>query len=256
MTSIIIGASSGLGRALAEEIAKQASHAKTTNTTIIISARAEEDLAAVARSINLKYNVNCIVFPLDLAADDEALISYVKSIYSASNDHLDLYICAGQINEHDNFLELTPTILEQMVKMNFLQLAKLLLLFIQHQTSNLHKNKATIISSIAAPTPRRRNIAYTAAKKALESFCQSWQHAGPENTNWHIALCRLGYVDTAMNFGQKVLFPVASKESAAKNIIHIHKNTHQRLYYTPNFWFLIVSALRLTPWCIYKRLKF
>jgi len=247
MTTIIIGGSSGLGRAIAEQAAQQ-------GKDIIISARDSVELNAVAQDLRLRFDTVCHVIPFDINAEDAALNGFVETCSKLLNDTIEIFICVGLASESDDFLNLDGIEIQRLCATNFIQVAKLLLLFIKSNLETAVKKSATVISSIAAPIPRSRNIIYAASKTALESFCRSLQHATQES-GWHIAICRLGYVDTAMSFGQKLLLPVASPQVAAKAIMAGVKS-HKRLFYVPRFWRLIVFLLTLMPWCIFKKLKF
>jgi decaprenylphospho-beta-D-erythro-pentofuranosid-2-ulose 2-reductase len=65
----------------------------------------------------------------------------------------------------------------------------------------------------------------------------------------------LGYVDTAMTRGRRLLFPVASPSRVADTIVGaLHQS--RRFRYSPGFWGVVVFVLRRLPWPIYKRLDF
>ena len=58
MTYLIIGASSGLGRELAEEFAKN-------NKNLLLVSRDERDLLAIKSDLTLKYNISVDYISLD-----------------------------------------------------------------------------------------------------------------------------------------------------------------------------------------------
>ena len=70
MTYLIIGASSGLGRELAEEFAKK-------NKNLLLISRDERDLLAIKSDLTLKYNISVDYISLDfssLSQIDEKLL--------------------------------------------------------------------------------------------------------------------------------------------------------------------------------------
>ena len=64
MTYLIIGASSGLGRALADKFAKE-------KKNLIIASRDDRDLIAIKSDLEIKYNVNVEKIALDFSSFEE-----------------------------------------------------------------------------------------------------------------------------------------------------------------------------------------
>ena len=64
MTYLIIGASSGLGRALANKFAKE-------KKNLIIASRDDRDLIAIKSDLEIKYNVNVEKIALDFSSFEE-----------------------------------------------------------------------------------------------------------------------------------------------------------------------------------------
>ncbi|MGZ8842797.1 MAG: SDR family NAD(P)-dependent oxidoreductase, partial [Pyrinomonadaceae bacterium] len=65
----------------------------------------------------------------------------------------------------------------------------------------------------------------------------------------------LGYVDTAMAYGKKLLLPAVSAEAVANEVVR-NLSRDIGIKYYPGYWWLITRALRLLPWFVYKRLRF
>ena len=75
-----------------------------------------------------------------------------------------------------------------------------------------------LFSSIAAAAPRRRNVAYAAAKAGLESFGRSMRHR-TAGTPVEVQVYALGYVDTAMTRDLDLKLPVADPGRVAELVV-------------------------------------
>jgi decaprenylphospho-beta-D-erythro-pentofuranosid-2-ulose 2-reductase len=111
-----------------------------------------------------------------------------------------------------------------------------------------------LFSSIAAAAPRGRNVVYGAAKAALEHYGRSLQHrlaGGPVR----VQVYALGYVDTAMSAGQRLLLPRVDPNRIARTVADA-LGDDRRFTYLPRYWRAITFGLRHLPWPIYRRLNF
>jgi len=243
--SIIIGGSSGVGRALAENLA-------ALGHSVIITARDKRDLDAVSANLSTRYQTLCLPIELHLEKDDfdaKGFIDLCKSHLSSIDF---IFFCAGAIDQNDDGIQNIHN-LQHLMNINFLNIAKIT----AHLMPNFEKSNSGAIvffSSIATARPRKRNVLYSTAKLGLESYARSLQHAF-SNSNFRIQIYTLGYVDTSLSYGQKLLFPIASPESVAKYVI---KNLDDDfcVKYFPRFWFPIVLILKHLPWFIFKKLSF
>ena len=244
-TTVIVGASSGVGRALAQEVARRGSN-------VVLVARDGRDLECLARHLTLSFGVAACAAPLDLAAADLDAEALVKQ-WRDENGRLDaLLVPAGCVEELDGGLPRDRDI-ETTVRVNYLNLIKIVTECARWFET---RGGGSIVgfSSIAAAVPRGRNMAYASAKAALQSYLQSLRHYF-SGKNVVVQVYALGYVDTAMSFGQRLLFPRVSPQAVAKRVVRSLDRDIGTVYY-PGYWFCIVTLLRLLPWSIYRRLRF
>lgn len=246
-SAVIVGASSGVGRALACELAKR-------GFNLVLAARDERDLDALRKDLTVRFATQNFVELIDLGIGDFEKLA--DAFFARCLSHLPqvnhVFVTAGYVDERD--ADVVPDkLVDTIVRINFLNVVKVLSRFVT-KFRNDNDGKIVVFSSIAAPTPRRRNMVYASAKTALESVVRSWQHAYAD-TGTRLQIYRLGYVDTAMSFGMKLLFPVASAESVAKKVVN-GLDSDFRLRYCPGFWTFILFALQRLPWFMFKRLKF
>jgi short-subunit dehydrogenase len=244
-TAIVIGASSGLGRSLSQCLAQQGHN-------LILSSRNESNLTSLAKELELKFDISVKVLPVDLSKIDSANSNdYISQCFDGSALITQIYITAGMISNEDTG-ENSILTARKMFDVNFFGIAYLISNLAERLKNS--KSNITIISSIASIRPRSQNISYSSSKIALEYFTLGLKHhysANPIN----IQIYRMGYMDTAMTLGKKLLFPIAPTTKVAE-YLYKHRGDNFEIRYYPRFWKLISILLSLLPWSFYKRLKF
>jgi short-subunit dehydrogenase len=244
-TAVIVGASSGVGRALAEALAAR-------GWKLGLAARDRRDLEAVAADLSLRWNAECHVLPVDLSSRDYAGHEFCRECSNRLGTFDALFYVAGAIDDHDDGSSDDETT-RRLAEVNYVSAIKTLGAFAKLFQDNRH---GTLVgfSSIAAAAPRRQNVVYASAKAGLETYLRGLRHRFAE-TEVLVQGYALGYVDTAMAYGKKLLLPAVSAESVANEVVrNLNRDTGIRYY--PAYWRLITLALRLLPWFIYKRLRF
>ena len=248
--ALIVGASAGLGRALAVELAG-------SGYTLLLCARNKRDLDAVAADCRIRHNVQVDILPLDLS-DPDGSHHLAEFCRNASTRISRLFITAGTVSPDDEGFP-DVSVISAIHTVNYVTPAKIISDFLRNRHS-LGLKSIVVVSSIAARVPRARNCAYAAAKIALESFCISMQvtlsrTSGKNGVDTKLQVYRVGYMDTGLSFGQKLLLPVISTETAARRIIR-DVNKDSFISYLPGFWRYVVGVLRRLPRAIYNRLNF
>lgn len=242
--AVIIGASSGLGKSLAYLLAEN-------GIDIILSARNQRDLAAIADDLMIRFQVKAIPMQLDLEKINEKEgLQFVNDCFKKFNKVNQVYITAGTVNEEDYGIDSTK-VLKEMMAVNFLGIAFLVEAFCKkliYKNSNI-----TVVSSVAAIRPRSKNIAYASSKVALEYFVGGLQHYYVNNL-LRLQVYRLGYMDTAMTTGKKLFLPIAKTRKVAEYIFE-NRNKKFRLKYYPRFWVIVAIILKILPWDIFKKVK-
>ncbi len=243
--AVIVGASSGVGRSIANLLAKN-------GYSLVLSARDKKDLTIIACDLMIRYKIDCHVVVSDLAVNNYQTDAYFQECLGVLFSVDELYITAGMVHDSDDGFA-SDLIIDSIININFSNSIKTISKFALFFKEQGHGN-VIAFSSIAAGVPRKRNTVYSASKIALENYCKGLQHL-LVNTNVKIQFYRLGYVDSAMSYGQKLLFPIESPDIVAKTVFK-NINTSFRYGYLPRFWFFIVFLLKCLPWFIYKKLKF
>jgi len=243
--AIVIGASSGVGRALAVELAK-AGH------DLVIAARDVRSLTAVSKDLQLRYGIDVFVIRLDLANEDFIAQGFVADCLSKLTSLDALYVTAGVSLDADHGINASEEV-TQLIATNYASIVQLINLC-AGAIKESDKGVISVISSIAAHAPRSSNLVYASAKSGLETYCQGLRHyLAPDDVS--VNIIALGYADTALAYGKKLLFPKALPATIARYILKIsHKN--KGLVFYPGYWRIITFILSCLPWSIYKRLSF
>lgn len=242
MSTLVLGASAGLGRALARELA-------TRGENLVLVARDGRDLAAEAANLRTAYGVAVDCLALDAAVPHEA--ERLTGLPNADAiRHLIFPIGMG--TEDDDGL-LPPSRVAALVNTNLTSVMAVVSLFLPQL---LAADSGTVvgIGSVAALRGRSHNITYAAAKRGLESYFESLRHRTAA-TGVRVQFYRLGYLDTQMSFGRSLPFPKASPQAIA-DIITRNLGKDIGCVTLPRFWRPISWVVRALPWPLYRRLHF
>ena len=163
-----------------------------------------------------------------------------------------LFLVSGA-NDTEDELPMSSKTVQRMIAINALGPIYIFNELVQ-QHEKFQLQSVTVCSTIAAPVPRKKNLAYASAKASLESFALGCRHY-LSSYNIPVQIYRFGYVATNLSFGQKLLFPVVQPDAVAQ-IIFKNRKKNIGLRYLPRFWFFIVLMLKSLPWSIYRKLSF
>ena len=245
MRAVVIGASSGVGRAITERLAAD-------GASLVIASRDITDLEKLATHLSLTTGASVKPVEYDLSCSLSEANEFCSSCVRQHGTIDAVFLTAAQISDEDSGL--TPgTVAENLIHVNLLGPLHILTAF----SRVLEKQKSgtiVVFSSVAASTPRRNNIVYSSSKIGLEGFCHGVRHHLAQ-IGVRVQIYRLGYVDTAMAAGRTVLFPKAKPEAVAHHVIRRLKKDFGLAYY-PRYWRFIVFAIRHIPWSIYRRIEF
>jgi NAD(P)-dependent dehydrogenase (short-subunit alcohol dehydrogenase family) len=108
--------------------------------------------------------------------------------------------------------------------------------------------------SIAAVRGRRSNVAYSAAKRGLESYFESLRHS-VAGSGICVQFYRLGYVRTQQSFGKKLMLPPMEPTAVARHVVdNMEHDIGMRSL--PRYWAGVCLILKRMPWRIFRHLNF
>ncbi|MEH2042683.1 SDR family NAD(P)-dependent oxidoreductase [Nostoc sp.] len=202
-TALITGASSGIGKAFAQELAAR-------KTNLVLVARSEDKLSQLAKQLQEQHNIQVDVIVKDLTEPNAA--ASVFEITKAKELTIDLLINNAGFGSYGDFAEVDGEKQVKIVQLNILALVDL-----THQFLPLMRQRRSgsiiNVSSITAFQPIPYLSVYAASKAFILSFSEAlWA----ENHQYGVRILVTcpGPIET--NFFAEANFPPALAGSADK----------------------------------------
>ena len=240
MSYLILGASSGLGKELAYILAKN------SNDLIIIS-RDERDLRAIKSDLEIKFKITVKYFVVDASSFDE-IKKFLHPNSLLLSEIQGILFPAGMTETKDgilNDMSASNSLIQANMGVVAYFLSKIFPIFMQ-------KNKGVIVGfgSVSSAIGRDVNTVYAASKRGLESLFESLAiSAIPSKLK--IQFYTIGYLDTNLSYGKKLLLPKGSTKKLAK-IVYKNLNKNYRKIYYPSWWSVIAIIIKILPFSLIR----
>jgi len=242
--TIIVGASRGIGAALAKKLAEQGHQ-------LVLLSRSEDDLKAICLYINLKYGQGRAEYRIHDVLDTGKVRGLLGDAISQLGG-LDNLIFVSGILHIVNWREFELEKELQMLEVNLLggvawigTVAE----YFKKQGSGLIVG----VSSVAGDRGRAGNPAYNTSKAGLSTYLESLRNR-LYTYGVRVLTVKPGYVDTKMVAGIPGMFGVATTEKTAEDIWRAMQRKKQVLY-TPWWWRHILFIVKHVPSAIFRRVK-
>jgi short-subunit dehydrogenase len=236
--AIIIGASSGIGRALGKILSQ--------NGYIVgLTARRVELLAELQKEIPTR----TFIQKMDVTKPQEAMKLLDELINRMGG--MDLLVINAGLWKADP--QLDWNIEQESIDVNVTGFVAIANTGMKHF---LHQGRGHLVglSSVAAIHGHREAPAYYAAKAFVANYLQGLRHhVGKQKVPIAITDIRPGHVDTPGIRGEEGLFWVAPVEKAAQQIFQAIRHKRKLAYITPR-WRLIAWVIKLVPDFLYHKL--
>jgi len=239
MAYVIIGASGGLGRALADRLAAD-------GHPLVLVARDAEALAALAGMLRDRHGIEAET----VAADASAGADYLERVAAAAR-------ARGGINglllpiglALRDGLGTQPATIRELAGTNFLAVAEAVMVLWPH----LVEGGATVVGfgSVTGVRGRTRNFVYGAMKRALFSYFESLRLAA-RGTPVKVQFWVLGFLDSGVMAMERTPLPKGDPDALAARVVKDLGRDRGPAYF-PRWWRWVALALRLMPWPIYAR---
>ena len=242
MTAIVVGASSGLGRALAVELARN-------GRPLLLVASDARDLDALASDLRLRFKIEVGTLAMDLAATADPgghILAKLSEMPPASA----LLLAVGMSRSDDDGT-LGAAAIGQLLAINL----HAPMAIVHALLPVLLESKGSIVGfgSIAAARGRSRNIVYAAAKRGLETFFESLRHRHLPSA-LRVQFYQLGFLRSNLTFGLQLPLPIAEPDDVARQVVaHLQRGSFTQ--YEPRWWGMIALVVRSLPWFAFRRMK-
>ena len=233
---VVIGASSGVGRAIAEVFASK-------GCDLLLVAREVRDTNAVASDLMLRYGVSVKSVSLDIAAPEPDFKGILEAVVFAGENFKGLIVPAGAVNDRDA-LEIESSSIDSLFRVNCLSICHLIVEIL----AKAHKDTVFSIvgfGSIASVRGRGSNMIYSSAKTAMRFYFESLRHACVDKkitVQFYVS----EYMDTNLAFAYDVPLPKGDPDKLAQQVYRdIHKDIGVAFF--PGYWLIVAMILKLVP---------
>ncbi len=245
MKVVLVGATRGMGRALARLLAER-------GTAIFLLGRDPAELAASARDLEARGTP----VPVETAVLDLAIpagFAHALDVADGALGRFDTLVVTGGLFARQEELTADPLRLEQLLHVNFTGTVVLCQIAAARLAA---RGGGTVcaFSSVAGDRPRRSNFLYGASKAGLSAFLDGLGQAYAER-GVRVVCVRPGFVKTAMTAGLPVP-PFAGEPEPVARAVLAAMRAGRPVVYAPGVWRWVMLIIRLLPRSIMRRLKF
>lgn len=226
-TVVITGASSGVGKAIAEAFAKNGAH-------LVLAARGEEGLLKVSE-ICENYGVKTLVIPTDVSDAEQVYQLAEKALMF--NNRIDYWVSNAGVLAFGKFEETPIEVVDQVIKTNllgYIHSAHAVLPVFKRQRKGVLINNISIGGIMPAPF----GTAYTASKFGIKGMVESLQGEVSGFPDIHICAVYPGFqksagIEHAANYsGVELKTPPPSFDprDLAASIVKLASNPEASVY--------------------------
>lgn len=244
-TTVIVGATSSIGRAVLERLAAIEPKARY----VLISRQADE-LQRIAADVRARRNIEADVFPADLA--EPGGIDRLAADLAASPGRIRGVVLAhGAMADQDDAMQ-SPESAAHMIAVNFAGSVRLIGALLPMIKAG---GFVCAISSVAGDRGRPSNFIYGSSKAGLNTYIDGLRATlKQDDRRITVTTIKPGFTDTAMTYGLDGMFLVAPPERVAADTIKgIRRGA--AIVYTPWFWRWIMLIIRSIPRPVFDRMK-
>ncbi|UCG50601.1 MAG: SDR family NAD(P)-dependent oxidoreductase [Candidatus Latescibacterota bacterium] len=233
--AIVVGATSGIGEALAIELANN-------GFEVGLTGRRQNLLDELDRRIQTRTYAR----KMDIR-DAEAAPQILNELVREMNGADVIVINSGVLYRNGSWDELQAMINTNVT--GFVAVAEAALEYF----TNKGKGHLVGISSIAGLRGAKGSPVYNASKAFISNYMEGLRHKiATSGMPIHVTDIRPGFVRTQMIEGRPRLFWVSSPEKAARQIFSAIRNKKKRVYITRR-WRLVAWLARIVPDWIYNK---
>lgn len=243
-TVVVLGAGSGIGRALLRELARD-------GTRLVVAGRREEEMARLAADCRVRFGAEAVPERFD-ALDFDDHPAFVERCDARFAGGVDGWVlCHGEMPD-DEEARRDAAVARHMIDVNYTSAVSLL----ERAGARLAERGAgwiCALGSVAGDRGRPGNYVYGSTKAALAVYL-SGLRARLSRSGVSVVTVKPGVVDTGMTWGLPDLPLAAAPERVARDAIRAVRRD-RAVVYSPWFWAIIMAVIRALPDRIFKRMS-
>ncbi len=243
-TTLVVGASSAIGRAIARRLAADGNH-------LVLAGRQIDELERNARDLEVRFGVKAVALRFDALEFDTYREFFERCVSDSEGDLSGVVLCHGVMPDQQE-AEREPALAKRMIDVNYSSAVSLLELAASH-LCRLGRGWICAISSVAGDRGRPSNYLYGSTKAALSTYLQGLR-ARLARHSVRVVTVKPGFVDTALTYGRPGMFLVASPDRVAADALRAVRR-NRAVVYTPALWALVMWIIRMIPDRVFKRLS-
>lgn len=241
-TWIILGATSSMARAFARRLAER-------GDTLVIAGRDLEELKALARDLEARGAAQATAMRFD-ARDPTSFAPIIHTVEIEPGE-ISVASFVGSMPTQAQ-IDADPALIDAVTVDNFTGPARFLAEIVPLLEARAC-GTVVGVASVAGDRGRIGNYTYGAAKAAFATYL-SGLRARLTRAGGHVVTVKPGFTDTSMTWGVAGMFLVASPDKVAGDILRAVEKK-RGVIYTPGFWWLIMSIIKLIPERVFKKLS-
>ena len=246
MNIVMLGASKGIGRAVARQLAARGDR-------LCLLGRDPADLQRSAADLSVRAGASgtgAVVAPCDLARPET--FGPALDAAEAALGRVDVVIVTAADFATQAVLEADRERLQHLLTVNFTNTV----IFCEDARKRLLSGGGTlcVISSVAGERGRKPVILYGATKAGLSRYLEGLDHKY-RRRGLKVVCVKPGFVRTGMTAGLKAPPFAGDASDVARDIVKaIDRGTP--VIYTPRMWAIVMFVIRLLPRSVMRRIGF
>ncbi|MEM8592160.1 MAG: SDR family NAD(P)-dependent oxidoreductase [Pseudomonadota bacterium] len=241
-TWLVLGATSSMARAFVRAVAER-------GDGVILAGRDMHDMEASCADAAARGATAAQALRFD--ARDPSTFAPLIEAMEACEGELNAAVFVGSMPPQ-SAIDADPALIDGTVTDSFTGPARILQMLAPVMEA---RGGGTVVGvgSVAGDRGRIGNYVYGAAKAGFHTYLSGLRNR-LTRAGGHVVTVKPGFVDTAMTWNVEGMFLVAPPEKVAADILRA-VDKKKNMIYTPSFWWLIMTIIRLVPEPIFKKLS-
>jgi decaprenylphospho-beta-D-erythro-pentofuranosid-2-ulose 2-reductase len=246
MKAVILGGTSGMGRAIAQQLSER-------GDDVFLLGIGETDLTRSAADLKARHPEQRDVGHAELDLERTAEFSNALDVADAALGGFDTVVVTAALFASQDALEADIELTRRLVTVNYANTV----VFCEHARKRLLARGGghlTVFSSVAGDRGRKPVAIYGSAKAGLSVYLEALDH------KFHAAglsvLCvKPGFVKTGMTAGLKPPPFAGEPDQVARDVVRA-MDRRKPVIYTPGMWALVMLVIRWLPRFIMRKINF